>query len=127
MKGTFHAYGTFETSGPHIPVVPVVAAVATLAFLAWLATHLLVVAIIGAVVLAALVAAGRWMRRRYPDYSASVTEQAKALRADIEAHAPRPAVTVVNNYYLPPGATAGEANWAPLVRGTVEPERKRDQ
>lgn len=116
-------HGTWKVTGggPDIPVLPVAAAVvataATLAFLAWLAAHMLAVAIIAAVVIAALVAGCRWMRRRYPDYSPSVARQAAALRADMA----RPAVVEHHHYvHTLPGETAGDASWAPLVRGTVD-------
>jgi hypothetical protein len=120
MRGKFRAAGEFETSGPDIPVGPVVAAALVVALAVWLATILLILAVVLTVLAGLLVAAAVMMRRRYPDYSPSVARQGADLRADVTAHAPRPAVTVVNNYYTLPGATAGEASWVPLVRGTVE-------
>jgi heme/copper-type cytochrome/quinol oxidase subunit 2 len=113
-------HGTWQVTGdggPDIPVVPAVAAVMAVAIAGWLATIVLILAVIFAVLAVLLVGAAVWMRRRYPDYSASVAEQAAALRADMA----KPAVVEHHHYvHTLPGETAGEASWAPLVRGTVE-------
>jgi len=113
-------HGTWKVTGgggPDIPVVPAVAAVMAVAIAGWLATVLLILAIVFAVLAVLLVGAAVMMRRRYPDYSPSVARQAAALRADMA----RPAVVEHHHYvHTLPGETAGEASWAPLVRGTVE-------
>jgi hypothetical protein len=120
-------HGTWKVTGgggPDIPVVPAVAAVLAVAIAVALAKILLILAVVFAVLAVLLVAAAVMMRRRYPDYSASVAEQGADLRADIEAHAPRPAVTVVNNYFLPPGASAEGTSWALPLRDAVTEIRK---
>jgi hypothetical protein len=122
VRGKFWAYGEFETSGPGLPVLPVVVLVLAFAVVSALATILLWLAAILLVLLGFAVAVAVWMRRRYPDYSPSVAEQAAALHAEVTASK---AKVVEHHHYIHPlpGATAGEASWAPLVRGTVEPER----
>jgi thiol:disulfide interchange protein len=121
-------HGTWKVTGgggPDIPVVPAVAAVMAVAVAVWLATILLVLAVVLAIVAAALVAAAVWMRRRYPDYSASVAEQGRALRADMA----RPAV-VEHHHYVhtlsgeAAGEAAGEASWALPLRDAVTEIRK---
>jgi hypothetical protein len=120
MKGTFRAVGTFET-GPSLPVGPIAAAVLAVAVAVWLATVLLILAVVLAVVAAALVAAAVMMRRRYPDYSASVAEQGRALRADMA----RPAVVEHHHYvHTLSGETAAETSWALPVRDAVTEIRK---
>lgn len=114
LQGTWKVTGG---GGPDIPVGPVVGAVLVVALAVWLATVLLILAVVLTVLAGLLVAAAVMMRRRYPDYSASVARQAAALRADMA----KPAVVEHHHYvHTLPGATAGEASWVPLVRGTVE-------
>jgi hypothetical protein len=113
-------HGTWKVTGgggPDIPVVPAVAAVMAVVIAVALAEILLILAVVFAVLAVLLIAAAVWMRRRYPDYSPSVAEQGKALRADMA----RPAVVEHHHYvHTLPGEPAGEASWAPLGRGTVE-------
>jgi hypothetical protein len=117
-------HGTWKVTGgggPDIPVVPAVAAVLAVAVTVWLATILLILAVVLAVVATALVAAAVMMRRRYPDYSASVAEQGRALRADMA----KPAVVEHHHYvHTLPGETAAETSWALPLRDAVTEIRK---
>lgn len=125
LHGTWKVTGG---SGPDIPVVPVAAAVLAVAFLSWLATHLLLLAAIAAALLAAIVAGLLLLRRHLnnPADAEALTGQAAALYADIAEHAPRPAVTVVNNYYMLPGATAKGAGRPVLPLRDAVTEIKED-
>jgi hypothetical protein len=117
-------HGTWKVTGgggPDIPVVPAIAAVMAVAIASWLATVLLILAVVFAVLAVLLVAAAVWMRRRYPDYSASVAEQGRALRADMA----RPAVVEHHHYvHTLSGETAAETSWALPVRDAVTEIRK---
>lgn len=119
-------HGTWKVTGgaPDIPVVPAIAAVMAVAIASWLATIVLILAVVFAVLAVLLVAAAVMMRRRYPDYSPSVAEQGRALRADMA----RPAVVEHHHYvHTLSGETAEGAGWVLPLRDAVEPERKRDQ
>jgi hypothetical protein len=117
-------HGTWKVTGgggPDIPVVPAIAAVMAVAIASWLATVLLILAVVFAVLAVLLAAAAVLMRRRYPDYSASVAEQGRALRADMA----RPAVVEHHHYvHTLPGETAAETSWALPLRDAVTEIRK---
>lgn len=112
-------HGTWKVTGggsPDIPVIPVAALVLASALAVWLATVLLVLAVIALVLLGVMVAVAVWMRRRYPDYSEALAEQAKAVRADMAA----PKVVEHHHYvHTLPGTTAEGVSWALPLRDAV--------
>ncbi len=132
MEGAGEAVnGTWQTtgggSGPGIRLVA--AAAAAVAVVSYLATILLILAIIAAVLLIVLVAVVLLLRRHLnnPADAAAIAQQAAALNADVAAHAPRPAVTVVNNYYLLPGVTPKGAGWPVLPLRDAVTEIRRNE
>jgi hypothetical protein len=83
------------------------------------ATILLILAIALTVVFVVLVAVLVLLRRKLnnPADAVELARQAAALRTDVTA----PKVVEHHHYvHTLPGATAGEASWAPLVKGTAE-------
>lgn len=118
MHGTWKVTG----GGPEFPVVRAVALVLAAAVVYALAKILLWLGIIAVALIILAVIAAIVMRRRYPDYSPVVAEQAAALRAEVSA--PKAAPAVVNHYHLhvAPGASAEGVNWALPLRDAVNRE-----
>jgi hypothetical protein len=118
MKGTFTAYGTWET-GNRIPVLSAFGLLILAALLSWLATLLwLIAAILGAFLTLAfggLVMIHRYNRRETGRFIGRMGAQA----AITPPATPVPAV--VNHYHLhlAPGATAEGLGWAIPQRDAI--------
>jgi hypothetical protein len=126
----FRFQGTGETTGGSAPVLLIIGAVllagggGAVAAVAVELIKALIAAAVVLVLLAAAVAAWVVHSARHPGASPWQGIVRPPVVHQLGAEVTAPKVIEHHHYIHPlPGVTAGEATWAPLVEGVVEPER----